>query len=70
MIRCKCPLEGTGAAPISQYSPEEYAGRIHLPGKCAGTYRLRRFQRGKTALVLCSCCHLPSDVLLEGEAVP
>ena len=63
--KCECPdsVQG-GLLGDDWYLPEEYKARSHETNQCPGDYDLRRFRRGGTVRILCSCCHLPGDVLL------
>ena len=62
---CQCPLLGKVESEREyQYTKEEKAGMNHAPGKCKGTYHMRKYKRNGKELNLCSCCYIFGDIEL------
>ncbi|MEK6881696.1 MAG: hypothetical protein AABY22_18900 [Nanoarchaeota archaeon] len=66
IIKCECPEVGA-VPPDSEhlYSDEEKTGMNHEAEKCQGTNNIKLYQRGKHQFLLCSCCYLSSDTVVE-----
>ena len=64
--KCECPERGTLKPEIAwMYEPQELKAANHEPYECPGDYLLASYSREGKEIILCSCCCLSGDTLIE-----